>query len=49
MFTAITDREVKEQIIQSFSHPEAPLRVVCATVAFGMGIDCPNMSGKSFT
>ena len=43
MFTAITDREVKEQIIQSFSNPEAPLRVVCATVAFGMGIDCPDV------
>ena len=42
MFTAITDREVKEQIIQSFSNPEAPLRVVCATVAFGMDIDCPD-------
>ena len=43
MFTAITVREVKEQIIQLFSNPEAPSRVVCATVALGMGIDCPDV------
>ncbi|SMN01451.1 ATP-dependent DNA helicase RecQ [uncultured Candidatus Thioglobus sp.] len=39
MFTSSTDEEVKSQIISSFSKP-SPLRVVCATVAFGMGLDC---------
>ena len=39
MFTRITDEEVKEQIIKSFGS-NSHLRIVCATVAFGMGIDC---------
>ena len=38
MYTAITE---KSQIITSFSDPAAPLRVVCATSAYGMGVDCP--------
>lgn len=42
MFTSCTDEEVKSQIISSFSKP-SPLRVVCATVAFGMGLDCPDV------
>ena len=43
MYTAITDAEVKSQIISSFSDPTAPLRVICATSAFGMGVDCPDV------
>lgn len=42
MFTSCTDVEVKSQIIQSFTK-DSPLRIVCATVAFGMGLDCPNV------
>lgn len=42
MFSSCTDEEVKCQIVKSFSAP-SPLRCVCATVAFGMGIDCPDV------
>ena len=43
MYTSITDDEVKSQIVSSFSDPGAPLRVVCATSAYGMGVDCPDV------
>ena len=41
--TSITDDRVKSQIVTSFSDPRAPLRVVCATSAYGMGVDCPDV------
>ena len=40
MFTACTTADVKEQIIRSFVAPDSRLRIVVATVAFGMGMDC---------
>ena len=42
MYTSCTDREVKEAIISAFTS-DSCLRVVVATVAFGMGVDCPNI------
>ena len=39
MCTALTDTE----IIDSFCNPSASLRIVCATIAFGMGIDCADV------
>ena len=42
MFTSCIDDDVKSQIIQSFCSV-SPLRIVCATVAFGMGLDCPDV------
>lgn len=40
MYSSCTPDGVKRQIIESFCSPSAPLRVVCATIAFGMGVDC---------
>ena len=43
MFMSCTEEYVKEQIIKLFSE-DSQLRVVIATVAFGMGIDCRNVT-----
>ena len=42
MFTSVTDQAQKECIINNFTSP-SQLRVVIATVAFGLGIDCPDV------
>ena len=43
MFTACTTPSVKETILATFCSSDGILRVVVATVAFGMGLDCPNV------
>lgn len=43
MYTSCTPEGVKQQIIESFCTTSAPLRVVCATIAFGIGVDCPDV------
>ena len=43
MFTACTSVDVKENIVKSFTQPEGRLRIIVATVAFGMGMDCSNV------
>ena len=43
IFTACTTPPVKENILASFCKLNGKLRVVIATVAFGMGLDCPNV------
>ena len=43
MFTACTSVDVKEDIVKSFTQPEGRFRLIVATVAFGMGMDCSNV------
>jgi ATP-dependent DNA helicase RecQ len=43
MFSACTHSSVKNGILQSFPDCNSTLRVIVATVVFGMGLDCPNI------
>ena len=42
MFLSVTDQKHKDSIISMFTR-ESHLRIVIATVAFGMGVDCPDI------
>ena len=42
MYTSCTDPNIKDAIMTNFTKLEIP-RVLIATIAFGMGIDCPNV------
>ena len=42
MFTSCTDEATKSKIMERFTKPSY-LRIVIATVTFGMGIDCPDV------
>ena len=42
MYTSVTDRAIKDEILGLFTR-ESQLRVVVATVAFGLGVDCPDV------
>ena len=39
MFTSVTDSDIKEEILKLFT-TDSKLRIVVATIAFGMGVDC---------
>ena len=43
MYTACTTLSVKDSILQSFAKINTKLRVIIATVAYGMVIDCPDV------
>ena len=42
MFFTGTESDVKSRIVANFTKP-SPLRIVIATTAFGLGIDCPDV------
>ena len=42
MYTSCTHASVKAKIVERFTKPSS-LRVVIGTIAFGMGINCPDI------
>ena len=43
MFTSVTEESVKRNILTNFTDPTGLCRVVVGTIAFGMGLDLPNV------
>lgn len=43
MFMSSTHPSVKEEILQCFTSASAPLRIVICTIAFGMGVNPPDV------
>ena len=43
MFTACTAEDTKDYIMKSFMDPSGAIRAVIATIAFGLGVDCPTI------
>lgn len=44
LFTAASTADMREEILQEFCKPDTYLRLVIATTAFGLGVDCPDIS-----
>ena len=43
MFTRVLTTEKKDEVLHSYSEIGGNLRLVIATTALGMGIDCPDL------
>lgn len=43
MYTQCTEAEVKELFLESLSNSDGNLCIVIGTLAFGVGLDCPNV------
>ena len=44
MFHSQTSQVIKEHIINSFSNSDGHVRILIATIAFGMGVDCKGLN-----
>ena len=44
MYTSLTQKEVQDNVVKSFSSATSSLRIVICTIAFGMGIDCAGVN-----
>ena len=42
-FTSATHASVKDGVLKAFLQPGSPLRIVISTIAFGMGVDTPDI------
>lgn len=43
VFTAVSTTEMREAVIKEFCKCDSTLRLLVATTAFGMGVDCPDI------
>lgn len=43
MFSASTEEKIKNDILLSFTGPQSSLHVIVARIAFGMGLDAPDV------
>ena len=44
MFTAVSSQEMREALLKEFCKSGSRLRLLIATTAFGMGVDCPDIA-----